>query len=170
MRDSSRPDHREAATTVDVRLALDVAFEPRHLVLRPTASSLDELIQLADSYAADVDRLRVECARFRARNAQLEILVARLKAERTSVAAAAATGLAARPVRGEVRFYKKRYSTPSYDVVIRVPDCGCNRWSGGHGGHKAREGIVRLEGNRTNWQTVQHCPSCTGGGMWRVKW
>jgi hypothetical protein len=170
MRDINRRGGREAAPFMDVPRALAVAFEPRHLVLRPTASDLEELIRLAESYAADVDQLRIECARFRARTEQLEVLVARLKAERASVPATDAAGAVRLPVRGEVRFYKKRYSTPSFDVLIRVPDCRCNRWSGGHAGHKAREGIARLEGNRTNWQTVQHCPSCTGGGMWRVKW
>jgi hypothetical protein len=74
------------------------------------------------------------------------------------------------PIAGKVRFYKKRYATPSFDVLIRVPDCECNRWETGHAGHKAHAGIARLEGNRRNWKTIHHFESCQGGGMWRVRW
>jgi hypothetical protein len=72
--------------------------------------------------------------------------------------------------RGEVRFYKKHYATRSHDVMVRVPDGRCNRWQGAHAGHKAQEGTAKLEANRTAWKTIHHCASCTGGGMWRVRW
>jgi hypothetical protein len=70
------------------------------------------------------------------------------------------------PRKNEVRFYKKRFEHRSYDVA----DCRCNRWQRGHSGDRARAGIAKLEGNRADWKTIQHCPSCTGGGMWRVRW
>jgi hypothetical protein len=74
------------------------------------------------------------------------------------------------PARGDTGFYKKFHSTPNQDIMIRVPDCGCNNWQNGHGGDKAKKGIAKLEGGRSDWSKVQHCGSCTGGGMWRVAW
>lgn len=74
------------------------------------------------------------------------------------------------PEPGEIRFYKKIHSTPAYDVMRRVADCGCNAWQGAQSADKARKGISRLENGRTNWKNMQHCGSCTGGGVWRVKW
>lgn len=73
------------------------------------------------------------------------------------------------PQSGEIRFYKKTHSTPNYDVLQIVGDCGCNRWQHAKKPDKARKGIERIEG-RNDWKTLQHCGSCTGGGMWRVKW
>lgn len=67
------------------------------------------------------------------------------------------------PTSGEIRFYKKKYSTPSHDIMEQVGDCGCGNWESGHGGDKARKGVAKLEG-RDDWQTLQHCASCTGGG------
>ena len=74
------------------------------------------------------------------------------------------------PKAGEIRFYKKRFSTQGHDIMRRVGDCGCNNWEGSHSADKARKGIAKLENNRDDWRTMQHCASCTGGGMWRVKW
>ena len=151
---------------------------------REAARSIEEVLRLAESYAHDADRLRDECRSFRERVEELEAVVARLKADRASLQvhlsargranaiapAVESAVIAAAPVANEVRFYKKRYATPSHDVLIRVPDCGCNRWQGAHAGHKAREGIAKLEGGRMDWKTLHHCASCTGGGMWRVRW
>ena len=72
--------------------------------------------------------------------------------------------------RGDERFYKKHYDAPMHDIMLRVGDCGHNSWENAHSADKARKGIARLEGGRNDWKTVQHCASCTGGGMWRVRW
>jgi hypothetical protein len=179
-----RSNHRETAVFTETRLALDTAFLPERLVLPPTTSSIEELLELAESYARDADRIRAESSQALARIQELEALVAKLQAERASLQvhlraktrtdqrslSTEPDQLSTLPFAGEVRFYKKHYSAPSHDVVVRVPDCGCNRWQGAHAGHKAREGIAKLEGNRMNWKTLHHCASCTGGGMWRVRW
>lgn len=73
------------------------------------------------------------------------------------------------PSSGEVRFYKKTHSKPGYDVLVRVADCGHSQWQGAAKADKAKKGIERLEGTN-NWKNVQHCGSCTGGGMWKVRW
>lgn len=73
------------------------------------------------------------------------------------------------PEAGEIRFYKKRYSKPGYDVLIRRGDCGHDNWENSHTADKARKGLKRLEG-RDDWQMLNHCASCTGGGVWRVRW
>lgn len=78
----------------------------------------------------------------------------------------------AAPVGGEVRFYKKHHCTPSRDVMIRVNDCGHNRWTSATSAtsaDKARKGILRLE-RRETLRTLHHCGTCQGGGVWRVKW
>lgn len=56
-----------------------------------------------------------------------------------------------------------------YDLLVSVADCGHNTWESAHRADKARKGITKLEG-RGDWQSMQHCPSCKGGGMWRVRW
>jgi hypothetical protein len=73
-------------------------------------------------------------------------------------------------VRGEVRFYKKRFAHRSHDLFIRVLDCRCNQRDSGNAAHKAQAGIARLEGKRADWATIHHCASCTGGGMWSIRW
>src|SRR5258706_583116 len=66
------------------------------------------------------------------------------------------------PQSGEVRFYKKAYSRPTHDVMVRVQDCGCSNWQGAHAAEKARKGIAKLERDRMDWKMLQHCASCTG--------
>jgi hypothetical protein len=73
------------------------------------------------------------------------------------------------PVQGDIRFYKKTYATPKYDVMVRRGDCGHDNWQPAHSADKAWKGIKRLEG-RDDWSLVNHCATCEGGGMWRVRW
>jgi len=73
------------------------------------------------------------------------------------------------PSDGEVRYYKKTHSTPSYDVLVRITDCGHNKWQPSNKADKARKGIARLE-NRDDWKSLYHCGSCRGGGVWKVTW
>jgi hypothetical protein len=185
MRDNNLRDrHRDIVINVTNRLALPASVTQERVVLRPTAGAIEEVLELAESYAQDADRLRDQCAMTQETVRQLEAMVATLKADRASllahlgarmpmeatVPAAASAVVSTLPHRNEVRFYKKRFEHRSYDVFVRVADCRCNRWQRGHSGDKARAGIAKLEGNRTDWKTIQHCPSCTGGGMWRVRW
>jgi hypothetical protein len=69
-----------------------------------------------------------------------------------------------------VRFYKKKFAAAEHDIMARVNDCGHNKWQSAHAADKARKGIAKVEDGRTNWQTMQHCASCKGGGMWKVRW
>ena len=73
------------------------------------------------------------------------------------------------PTPGEVRFYKKHHDIPSRDVMLRISDCTHAAWQGAAGADKAKKGIAHLEGTN-EWKTVQHCGTCKGGGVWRVKW
>lgn len=72
------------------------------------------------------------------------------------------------PQSGDIRFYKC-IKHKKIDVMEPVADCRCNSWQGANKADKAKKGIEKLEG-RNDWKTIQHCGSCTGGGMWRVKW
>lgn len=159
--------------------------------LTQRASSLADFKDLADSYAEDNDLLRKEREALRQKILELQKLSTSLESECAALQAhlAATKGSAGNqsppgdvagdsgdvellgpPIADEVRFYKKTYSRPGHDVMIRVRDCGCNSWEGAHAADKARKGIGKLEGGRTDWKTMQHCASCTGGGMWKVRW
>lgn len=70
---------------------------------------------------------------------------------------------------GETRFYKKTHSKPNYDILVRVQDCGHSTWQSAAKAEKAKKGVEKLEG-RNNWTSMQHCGTCTGGGMWKVRW
>lgn len=161
--------------------------------LRERATSLEEFERLADSYAADNDHLRAERTELRAQIESLQNEVAKLEGDRQALIAhleaakgqptdqagavvtdsaldATADEVEQPPRDEEVRFYKKVHSRPAYDVMVRVADCGCNNWRGSHAADKARKGIARIEDNRSDWKSLQHCGSCTGGGMWKVRW
>ena len=171
----------------------DAAGRSAAASLRQRASSLEEYEKLADSYSQDNDNLRKERAQLRERVEDLQGQLAKLESDRqallshlraakaappepespstSDLAPAASVGDSiGLPEPGEVRFYKKRYATPSHDVMIRVQDCGCNNWESAHAADKAKKGIARLEADRTNWRQLQHCASCTGGGMWKARW
>jgi hypothetical protein len=74
------------------------------------------------------------------------------------------------PESGKELYYKKVHAAPMYDIMIRVGECGHNNWENAHSADKARKGIAKLEGGRSDWKRLQHCAICTGGGVWRVKW
>lgn len=159
--------------------------------LRKRASSLQDFEELADSYATDNARLRLEKGALADKLEEMATTVAKLEQSRQALLShlsAKNGGLAESmsdidldadeageaevdraPDEGDVRFYKKVHSRPSHDVMRRVGDCNCNNWEGSHAADKARKGIARLEG-RSDWKTMQHCASCTGGGMWKVRW
>ena len=160
--------------------------------LRIRASSSGEYRELAESYAAENDQLRQERSGLRNRVRELEESVSRLEADRRALQmhldasksgrdASSETSLIAPsggdeedehvpPSSGETRFYKKVHAAKSHDIMIRVQDCGCNKWESSHPADKARKGIIKLEKGRSDWKSMQHCASCTGGGVWRVRW
>lgn len=161
--------------------------------LKSRARTLEDHAGLADLWEKDNDQLRAANADLIARVSDLEALVARLKVDRAALQAhlhaakssSAETSSAdddiapdariedeelKEPVPGELRFYKKKFSAPDHDVMVHVNDCGHNKWRSAHAADKARKGISKVENGRTNWQTMQHCAACKGGGMWRVRW
>lgn len=171
----------------------NAAARAEFAALKARAKSLEDFESLANSYAKDNDALREELLQKDAEIEALQNAVAKLESEKEGLVfhlrqarPEAAHDVAAddvepdppegeiaepaAPDRGEVRFYKKKYAAPTHDVMVRVGDCGHNSWQGAAKADKAKKGIARLEGNRDDWQTVQHCGRCTGGGMWRVQW
>ncbi len=74
-----------------------------------------------------------------------------------------------RPKAGEIRYYKKTHSKPTYDVLVKISDCGHNSWQAASKADKAKKGIEKLEGS-SDWKNVYHCGSCQGGGVWKVLW
>lgn len=73
------------------------------------------------------------------------------------------------PIKGEVRFYKKVANAASFDKMAQTNDCGHNVWQASNGAHKAKKGLARFIGSN-DWKSVQHCGTCTGGGLWKVEW
>jgi hypothetical protein len=73
------------------------------------------------------------------------------------------------PEPNEYRYYKKVSSGGKRDTMVRIQDCGCNNWRSAHKADKAENGIEKLEG-KSDWKTLHKCMSCTGGGVWRVRW
>jgi hypothetical protein len=160
--------------------------------LRERATSLEEYRELAESYAEDNDQLRAERTDLREQVERLQEQVTNLEGAKLALQAhlRAVRGVpedvdedggiapggddsdvaSAEPTPGEVRFYKKVHAQPTHDVVVRVQDCGCNKWKGAHKADKAKKGIARLENDRSDWKSIHHCASCTGGGMWKVRW
>lgn len=171
----------------------NAAARAEFAALKARARSLEDFGALADSYSKDNDALREELLQKDAEIEALQNAVAKLESENEGLAfhlrqarPEAAHDVAAddvepdlpegeiaepgAPDRGEERFYKKKYAARSHDVMVRVGNCGHNSWQGAAKADKAKKGIAKLEGNRDDWQSVQHCGRCTGGGMWRVVW
>ncbi|MBK8767618.1 MAG: hypothetical protein IPM01_24590 [Burkholderiaceae bacterium] len=73
------------------------------------------------------------------------------------------------PAVGETRFYKKTHSKGAYDVLVEVKGCDHTAWQNSASADKARKGLERLTG-RDDWKSLLHCGTCTGGGMWKVRW
>jgi hypothetical protein len=161
--------------------------------MQERASSVEDFRALADSYAVDNDSLRVENAELQQRTRELEAQIAEFEGQRAALLTrienaelqlryrdVAGDEIApdkvedtkeevAPPAPGEVRFYKKHYAAPGHDMMRRVTDCGCNNWEAAFKADKAKKGILRLE-DKTEFKSIQHCASCDGGGVWKVKW
>lgn len=74
-----------------------------------------------------------------------------------------------KPQSGDTWFLKKTHTKDTYDVLVKINDCHHTSWQSSGKADKAKKGIERLVGHR-NWKHVHHCGTCTGGGVWRVKW
>ena len=179
------------AATHEIYTIRDSASRRVFTDLRERAKSAREYSELSDLYAKENDDLRKVNSELRLEIESLAAKMATLESDKKALVAhlALAKGAhgeaqaadeiapddvtaaedAGKPQRGEVRFYKKTYSRPEYDVLVRTKDCSHNRWQGGHSADKAKKGVARLEGLDT-WKNFQHCGSCTGGGLWRVVW
>lgn len=158
------------------------------LELRERAQSLAEFKELADLYSNENEELRSERDRVRLRNDELESEIAQLEGDKRALQAhlqarssveADAPGLdgpepvedaISAPNSGETRYYKKVYSRPGHDVFVPVSDCGHNSWQNASKAEKAKKGLAKHENGRSDWKSVQHCGSCTGGGVWKVRW
>lgn len=73
------------------------------------------------------------------------------------------------PAVGSIKYYKKIYSAPTHDALKEVSACNHNKWESAHKADKAKKGVEKLEGSRL-WKKIEHCASCTGGGLWKVTW
>lgn len=157
--------------------------------LKARASSLEEFKEIADSYATDNDKLRQDLA---TRDSELERIqneIQRLESNNQALIFALENAKVATvradevppdapdqdeadqpPAPGDIRYYKKTHSTPAYDILIQVGDCGHNSWQNAAKADKAKKGLERLLGTNRAWKKLQHCGSCQGGGLWRVEW
>lgn len=176
---------RAAAVNIQRPQEIDIIRAAQARAALDHARDQNDFETLAESYAQENERLGLrvseldaELSELRTKLSALQIDLANAKAieahrppsessEASGVHAAAAAE--AGPERGEIRFYKKVSSSAKRDRMVRVADCGCNNWESANSADKARKGIIALE-MRTDWKTMWHCASCTGGGMWKVKW
>ncbi|WP_374354286.1 bZIP transcription factor [Thermomonas sp.] len=143
--------------------------------LEARANSNTEELELARLYVEENEELKAEVAQLRTEISALsgraevaEYALSQAKGKEAQVADIPATDDDS-PVTGETRYYKKTHSKQAYDVLVRVTDCGHTSWQNSAGADKARKGVERLE-KRSDWKSLHHCGSCTGGGLWRVRW
>jgi hypothetical protein len=143
--------------------------------LEHKTASISEELEIAKSYLADNEKLQERISELEGELASLQgrALAAEYALEQRGGPEEDEDSEEsldeASPTAGEIRYYKKTHSRPGYDVLVRVPACGHNSWQPANKADKAKKGIERLEGTN-NWAQVNHCGSCTGGGLWRVKW
>lgn len=143
--------------------------------LQAKAQSAEDFRELAEVFAEENEKLKIEAAQLQEELVQTQLKYvnalqdAQAPAQVDSFLPTADGQDEQPPKRGETRFYKKTRSKDSYDVLVRVTDCGHNVWQGAAKADKAKKGIEKLEGTN-DWKSVSHCGTCTGGGMWKVKW
>lgn len=120
---------------------------------------------------AKVAELEVSLARAAARADAAEHSLSQVKAPRLRDEEDSEQGLldSREPTAGDVRYYKKTHSKGAYDVLVEVDGCDHTSWQNSAKADKAKKGLERLTG-RSDWKSLQHCGTCTGGGMWKVRW
>ncbi|MFK5256144.1 hypothetical protein [Propionibacterium freudenreichii] len=185
----ARPKEIDEIRTAESRAAYAIlAARSQELEqLKASASSLSDFEGLAEAYAADNDALRNQINQRDERVEQLEAELQearddlrRLRYQLQQVGAIRTSDAeiapdtpeqeerTAAPSSGDVRFYKKTHSTPRYDVLEQVGGCNHSSWQSSHSADKAKKGLERL--GLPEWKKLEHCGSCTGGGLWRVEW
>lgn len=159
----------------EIREIQNVSARAQLQELEARAQTISQELELARLFVADNEQLRAERDALKRFNSQLsaraeaaEFALAQQKVEGASEFPASPDEGAA-PGSGETRYYKKTHSKGAYDVFVRVSSCGHTSWQSADKADKAKKGLARLEG-RDDWALVQHCGSCTGGGMWKVRW
>ncbi|MCR6654060.1 MAG: hypothetical protein NVV73_22420 [Cellvibrionaceae bacterium] len=121
--------------------------------LQVRANANSEELELArlfieenEKLKADLDNAKAEAARQAARAEAAEFAIDAIKSGRESdlyedgEQVEEPTG----PVSGDVRFYKKTHSKPSYDVLVKISDCGHNSWKAANKAEKAKRGIEKV--------------------------
>lgn len=117
----------------------------------------------------ELEKAKAEIARQAARAEAAEYAIDVLKSGGSDETTDEEPQSDATPKAGEVRYYKKSHCKPTYDVLVRISDCGHNSWQSSNKADKAKKGIEKLEGS-SEWKSVYHCGSCQGGGVWKVTW
>lgn len=138
----------------------------------PNSEELAEARRYVDenqNLKAKVELLQLELAKAVARATAAEHGLNQLKAPPLDDQQAPETAESEEPRPGEVRFYKKTHTKGPYDVLVPVDNCGHTSWQASNKADKAKKGLEKLLG-RSDWKSVQHCGTCTGGGMWKVRW
>jgi hypothetical protein len=139
----------------------------------PNSKELAEARRLSkenQELKAKVEQLQSELAKTAARADSAQHALNQLKAPSIDVEEdVQAESESTDPEPGETRFYKKTHSKSAYDVLVPVEDCGHTSWQASNKADKAKKGLERLL-RRSDWKSVQHCGTCTGGGMWKVRW
>lgn len=161
----------------EIREIGSTAARKRLQELEQRADANSEELQLAKLYITENEQIMADLAQAKADIASLsgraemaEYALSQLKATETNQPPQSVeSDTGSDPKAGESRFYKKTHSKPAYDVLVQVTDCGHSTWQNGAKAEKAKKGVEKLEG-RSNWKSIQHCGSCTGGGMWKVRW
>lgn len=143
--------------------------------LEAKANSNTEELELARLYVEENEELKAEVAQLKTEISSLsgraeaaEYALSQVKGKEIQKSDEPASDSDS-PLAGETRYYKKTHSKQAYDVLVRVTDCGHSSWQNSASADKARKGLERLE-KRNDWKNMQHCGSCTGGGLWRVRW
>jgi hypothetical protein len=165
------------AVPVEIRDIQSAEARRRFEEIQARANASNEELEIARLYAAEIEELKLELENTKSQVSGLlgraqaaEYALGQLKSAAPDESPYAPDETeSAEPESGDVRFYKKTHSKAAYDVLVSVSDCGHTSWQGATKADKAKKGIEKLEG-RNDWKNVQHCGSCTGGGMWKVRW
>lgn len=160
-----------------IREIQEAEIRQRLETLRSRLAEDSEELEIARLYIsenqdlkAQIEQLEAELARTAARAETAEHALSQLKSpDVTNDEQPSSDDERSEPNPGDIRFYKKIHSKGAYDVLVEVDDCGHTSWQASNKADKARKGLERLT-SRNDWKNLQHCGSCTGGGMWKVRW
>jgi thioesterase domain-containing protein len=122
--------------------------------LQEKANANSEELELArlfieenETLKDELEKAKAESSRQAARAEAAENAIEVLKAGGSDTTLDEQPENDAAPKTGEVRYYKKTHSKPSYDVLVRISDCSHNSWQATNKADKAKKGIERVEGS-----------------------